>query len=1086
MRKILLFAAFILAVCIIQAQAPNQLNFQGVARNAQGNALVNQVITLRLSIQTAAIGGVVEYTETRSITTNAVGLFSVVIGSAGATSSNGTIAAINWNIGTRFLLLEIDVLGGNNFVSMGTTQLQSVPYALNARTSATATNVTGVVSIVNGGTGSSVQNFVDLSTDQSIGGNKVFTGVITGATIRRQGGTALQYLMADGSVGTGATGPTGAAGVAGAQGIKGDKGDIGVTGANGPTGPQGIQGLTGANGAAGVAGTQGLIGLTGTNGTNGTNGAAGVAGAQGLKGDKGDNGASGANGAQGLIGLTGTNGTNGTVGVAGAEGLKGDKGDIGVTGAAGTQGSPGAAGAVGAAGINGTNGSNASITLGAMGIATPNGATITNGILSLSPANAINAGIITSGAQNIAGVKTFIAPIVGSVTGNAATVTTNANLTGDITSTGNVTTIGNGKVTDAMLVSSFATTTALALKEDLTNKSASTALGTSDVLYPTQNAVKTYVDAQVITTGATPDATASITGKIQLTGDLGGTAASPLIANNAITTVKIADANVTDAKIVSVSGSKVTGNIAGNAATATSAITVTTNANLTGDVTSSGNTTSIAAASLGYGKIQNVAAQRLLGNKLTTSGSVGEISIGTGLVLDASTGTLSTSDSGGTVTTVSALTLSATGTDITSTVANNTTTPVITLNIPSASSASRGLLTFADWTTFNNKQAAITLTTTGSSGASTLTGGILNIPQYAGATYTAGTGLTLTTGAFNVNASQNISTLSNLATLGLVHSTAAGLLTSSLLVDADITPATISNAKLANTAVANLSGINTGDQTITLTGDVSGIGIGSFVSTLLATSGVTPGNYGSATSVPTITVDSKGRITSATSTSISGVSPVGSSLSSGNILVGSASNLAVNLAVSGDVTIGNTGVTAIGATKVTNAMLAGSIDLASKVTGTLPVANGGTGASSQNFVDLTNNQTVAGNKTFTGTLIVGGTSFPSTTGSIGQVLTLSSSAVASWAASSAGTIVRDVTDETGVASFGVATAGQISFTLSQVPNTNTKVKMFINGTRISNSAYSVNYTTRVLTYTPASNGSYAIVVSDRIQFDYFY
>jgi hypothetical protein len=632
---------------------------------------------------------------------------------------------------------------------------------------------------------------------------------------------------------------------------------------------------------------------------------------------------------------------------------------------------------------------------------------------------------------------------------------------------------------------STATQTALNLKETTANKSTGTALGTSDVLYPTQNAVKTYVDAQVITTGATPDATASITGKIQLTGDLGGIAASPLIANNAITTVKIADANVTDAKIVSVSGSKVTGNIAGNAATATSAITVTTNANLTGDVTSSGNTTSIAAASLGYGKIQNVAAQRLLGNKLTTSGSVGEISIGTGLALDASTGTLSTSDSGGTVTTVSALTLSATGTDITSTVANNTTTPVITLNIPSASSASRGLLTFADWTTFNNKQAAITLTTTGSSGASTLTGGILNIPQYAGATYTAGTGLTLTTGAFNVNASQNISTLSNLATLGLVHSTAAGLLTSSLLVDADITPATISNAKLANTAVANLSGINTGDQTITLTGDVSGTGIGSFASTL-ATSGVTPGNYGSATSVPTITVDSKGRITSATSTSISGVSPVGSSLSSGNILVGSASNLAVNVAVSGDVTIGNTGVTAIGATKVTNAMLAGSIDLASKVTGTLPVANGGTGASSQNFVDLTNNQTVAGNKTFTGTLIVGGTSFPSTTGSIGQVLTLSSSAVASWAASSAGTIVRDVTDETGVASFGVATAGQISFTLSQVPNINTKVRMFINGTRISNSAYSVNYTNRVLTYTPASNGSYAIVASDRIQFDYFY
>nr|MDA3807368.1 hypothetical protein [Thiomicrorhabdus sp.] len=47
--------------------------------------------------------------------------------------------------------------------------------------------------------------------------------------------------------------------------------------------------------------------------------------------------------------------------------------------------------------------------------------------------------------------------------------------------------------------------------------------------------------------------------------------------------------------------------------------------------------------------------------------------------------------------------------------------------------------------------------------------------------------------------------------------------------------------------------------------------------------------------------------------------------------------------MSGDVTMTNAGVTTIGATKVTNAMLAGSIDLTAKVTGTLPVANGGTG-----------------------------------------------------------------------------------------------------------------------------------------------
>ena len=64
------------------------------------------------------------------------------------------------------------------------------------------------------------------------------------------------------------------------------------------------------------------------------------------------------------------------------------------------------------------------------------------------------------------------------------------------------------------------------------------------------------------------------------------------------------------------------------------------------------------------------------------------------------------------------------------TITSPTTTPSI--SIGNASGAATGVLTATDWTTFNNKQAAITLTTTGSSGASTLVGSTLNIPQYSG------------------------------------------------------------------------------------------------------------------------------------------------------------------------------------------------------------------------------------------------------------------------------------------------------------------------------------------------------------------
>ena len=56
---------------------------------------------------------------------------------------------------------------------------------------------------------------------------------------------------------------------------------------------------------------------------------------------------------------------------------------------------------------------------------------------------------------------------------------------------------------------------------------------------------------------------------------------------------------------------------------------------------------------------------------------------------------------GGTVTSVAALTITATGTDITSTVANGTTTPVITLDIPTASSSNRGVITSTQFNTFN-------------------------------------------------------------------------------------------------------------------------------------------------------------------------------------------------------------------------------------------------------------------------------------------------------------------------------------------------------------------------------------------------
>lgn len=65
------------------------------------------------------------------------------------------------------------------------------------------------------------------------------------------------------------------------------------------------------------------------------------------------------------------------------------------------------------------------------------------------------------------------------------------------------------------------------------------------------------------------------------------------------------------------------------------------------------------------------------------------------------------------------------------------------------------------------------------------------------------------------------------------------------------------------------SGTNTGDQTIVLSGDISGTGTGA-ITTALSATGVAAGIYGDSTHVAQITVDSKGRISLASSVTIAG------------------------------------------------------------------------------------------------------------------------------------------------------------------------------------------------------------------------
>lgn len=144
---------------------------------------------------------------------------------------------------------------------------------------------------------------------------------------------------------------------------------------------------------------------------------------------------------------------------------------------------------------------------------------------------------------------------------------------------------------------------------------------------------------------------------------------------------------------------------------------------------------------------------------------------------------------------------------------------------------------------------------------------------------TTGSAATLTTGrtigmtgdvawtSTSFNGSANVTGTSTLATITdsgtgtfkkITTDTKGRVTGTQAVAQADITgllgTGSITNTMLANTAVANLSGTNTGDQTIALTGDVTGSGTGSFATTL-ANSGVTAGTYSK------VTVDGKGRVT---------------------------------------------------------------------------------------------------------------------------------------------------------------------------------------------------------------------------------
>jgi len=112
----------IIAVAMLMSMSTfaQGINYQGVARDAEGDLIIDTEITLDLNINKITADGETMYSETHILSTDINGVFSLVIGQG--TPSLNLFEDINWAEGQHFLNVWLDG------TEIGTTQFAAVPY----------------------------------------------------------------------------------------------------------------------------------------------------------------------------------------------------------------------------------------------------------------------------------------------------------------------------------------------------------------------------------------------------------------------------------------------------------------------------------------------------------------------------------------------------------------------------------------------------------------------------------------------------------------------------------------------------------------------------------------------------------------------------------------------------------------------------------------------------------------------------------------------------------------------------------------------------------------------------------------------
>ena len=139
MKKIILLAVLLLSTILLYSQ-PQKISYQAIIRDANGNVLQNQNVTLQLDILQGSSTGSVIYSETQTTTTNQYGLINIFIGDGIPTQ--GVFSDIDWSNGPYFLKTSVDI--GNGPEELGTQELVSVPYSLYSQSAKYADSISAV------------------------------------------------------------------------------------------------------------------------------------------------------------------------------------------------------------------------------------------------------------------------------------------------------------------------------------------------------------------------------------------------------------------------------------------------------------------------------------------------------------------------------------------------------------------------------------------------------------------------------------------------------------------------------------------------------------------------------------------------------------------------------------------------------------------------------------------------------------------------------------------------------------------------------------------------------------------------------